>query len=336
VKTFPRIRASLGFGMVASLVVAVALPGVASAQQTSVNGSLGVLQLRPNFYLIVAAGSNIGVQIGEDGVVLVDSGSTATADQVLDAIKKLTNKPIRYIINTNSEPDHVGGNEKLAKAGQNLNGNRAGANFGTADSGAVIVATEDVLTRMSAPTGKQGAWPSAAWPTETFFEQKYPLYLNDEGIETIRQLAAHSDDDASVFFRRSDVIMAGDVLDTTRFPRIDLDKGGSIQGEIDALDNLVDTAIPSIPLIWKAGGTYVVPGHGFVCDQADVVEYRDMVVIISDVIRDLIKSGQTLAQIKEANPTQGYRSRYGTDSGPWTTDMFVEAIYKSLTAKGGK
>jgi hypothetical protein len=95
-------------------------------------------------------------------------------------------------------------------------------------------------------------------------------------------------------------------------------------------------AIPSIPLIWKAGGTYVVPGHGFVCDQADVVEYRDMVVIVSDVIRDLIKSGKTLAQIKEANPTQGYRSRYGTDSGPWTTDMFVEAIYKSLTAKGGK
>jgi glyoxylase-like metal-dependent hydrolase (beta-lactamase superfamily II) len=149
----------------------------------------------------------------------------------------------------------------------------------------------------------------------------------------MHQPAAHSDGDAMVFFRRSDVIMAGDILDTTRFPVIDVEKGGSIQGEIDALNQLIKLAIPSIPLAWKEGGTAVIPGHGFICDQADIVEYRDTVVIIRDVIQDMIKQGLTLAQIKEANPTLGYRSRYGAESGPWTTNMFVEAVYQSLAGK---
>ncbi len=301
-----------------------------SAQQTAI----GIYQLRPNFYVLARAGANIGVGIGSDGVLLVDAGSAEMSDKVLETVNKLSSQPIRYIINTSADPDHVGGNEKIARAGQNLNGAGVGVSFGTNDIGATILATEDVFKRMSLPPGKQvqAPYPVGAWPTETFFQEKKPLYLNDEGIEVIRQ-RAHSDGDAIVFFRRSDVIMAGDILDTTRFPVIEVDKGGSIQGEIDALNLLVDMAIPSIPLVWKEGGTWVVPGHGFICDQADVVEYRDMVTIIRDVIQDMISRGMTLDQIKTADPTEGYRERYGAESGVWTTNMFVEAVYKSLTQK---
>jgi glyoxylase-like metal-dependent hydrolase (beta-lactamase superfamily II) len=300
---------------------------MASAQK------VGVYQVRPNFYLIAGAGSNIGVQIGADGVVVVDAGSAAMSGEVLQAIKKLTPQPIRYLIDTSADPDHVGGNEALARAGENFTGKSNTGPGGAVSDGATIQSTEAVLTRMSAPTGKQGAYPSAAWPTESFFQSEKAMYLNDEGIVVMHQPAAHSDGDAMVFFRRSDVIMAGDILDTTRFPVIDVEKGGSIQGEIDALNRLIQLAIPSIPLAWKEGGTAVIPGHGFICDQADIVEYRDTVVIIRDVIQDMIKQGLTLEQIKEANPTQGYRSRYGAESGPWTTNMFVEAVYQSLAGK---
>jgi glyoxylase-like metal-dependent hydrolase (beta-lactamase superfamily II) len=286
--------------------------------------------------MIAGAGGNIGVQVGEDGVVLVDAGSASMSQDLLAAIKKITPKPIRYIVNTSADPDHVGGNEALSKAGKSFRAPNNNANFqiGLDNLGSVpIVSTAEVLDRMGAPTGKQSPYPVAAWPTETFFGSEKTFYLNDEGIEVIHEPAAHTDGDSIVFFRRSDVIMAGEILDTTRFPVIDVEKGGSIQGEIDALNQLVKMAIPSIPLVWKEGGTAVVPAHGFINEQADVVEYRDMMIIIRDVIQDLMKQGKTLAQIKDANPTQGYRSRYGTDSGPWTTDMFVEAVYKSLTAK---
>lgn len=312
------------------LIFACAVP-VALAQQDS--GDLAVYQLRPNFYMIAGAGSNVAVQIGSDGVVVVDPGSAAMADKVVAAIKKLTAEPIRYIIDTTADADHAGANEKVAKAGENLTGDQSENPSGVATGPASILATEGVLNRMSAPSGKEGALPSGAWPSETFFQKKKPIYLNHEAILTIAEPGAHRDGDAIVFFRGSDVIVAGEIIDTTRFPVVDVDHGGSIQGEVDALNEIVDTAVPSIPLVWQDGGTYVIPAHGFVCDQADVVEYRDMVTIIRDNVQALIRKGMTLQQVKAADPAKGFRPRYGADSGPWTTDMFVEAIYKSLTAK---
>jgi hypothetical protein len=198
---------------------------------------------------------------------------------------------------------------------------------------AVVIGTENLLNRMSAPTGKQAAFPSAGWPTETFFQRQKPLYFNREGIQIISQAGAQTDANSIVFFRRSDVIVAGDILDSTHFPVIDVEKGGSIQKEIDALNQMIELAIPSIPMMWQEGGTLIIPGHGWVAEQADVVEYRDMVTIIRDRVQDLLGKGMTLEQVKAANPAQGYRRQYGSDSGPWTTDMFVEAIYRSLTAK---
>jgi glyoxylase-like metal-dependent hydrolase (beta-lactamase superfamily II) len=292
---------------------------------------LEVLQVRPDFYMIAGAGGNIGVQVGDDGVVVVDAGSSAQADAVLAAIKRITPQPIRYVINTSADADHVGGNDKLSQAGQTLfTGRTIGLPTEFAGTAASVLATENVLTRMS---GAAPAYPTSALPTETFFYPRKYMFLNGEGIEVLHQPAAHSDGDAVVFFRRSDVIVAGDVLDTTRFPVIDTAKGGTIDGEIAALNRLVDIAIPSVPIVSREIGTSIIPGHGRICDQLDVVEYRDMVTLIRDRVRDLVNAGRTLEQVKAADPARGYKARYGSTTGPWTTDHFVEAIYRSLTPK---
>ena len=318
---------SIALGIAAAWCVA------AGAQTSSPGGrDLEVLQLRPNFFMIAGAGGNIGVQIGEDGVVVVDAGTAARADAVVAAIKKLTTQPIRYIIDTSADPDHVGGNETLSKAGQTLF--TAPGSIGvTGDflgGVASILSAQKVLERMTAPTGKTSPFPIGATPTETFdFPRKY-MYLNGEGIEMLHQPAAHTDGDLVVFFRRSDVVVAGDVLDTTRFPVIDAGRGGSINGEIAALNRLVDLAIPSVPIVSRDAGTLVIPGHGRVCDQYDVASYRDMVTVIRDRVRDLKKAGMTLNQVKAASPARGYTHRYGSDAGAWTTEKFVEAVYQTV------
>lgn len=320
-----------------SSAVTAARGGLQGGQTNiATSGTLEVLQLRPNFYMIAGGGSNVGVQIGDDGVVVVDAGSTASAADTLAAIQKLTTRPIRYIIDTSADPDHVGGNETISKAGQTL--------FTAAGSIALpgnflggvasILSAEKVLTRMSAPTGQAAPFPAAALPTETFDQGRKYMFLNGEGIEVLHQPAAHTDGDVVVFFRRSDVVVTGDILDLTRFPVIDVEKGGSIEGEIAALSRIVDLAIPSVPIVSREAGTIVVPGHGHLCDQFDVVEYRDMVSIIRDRVRDLKNAGMTIDQVKAASPARGYTRRYGSDSGQWTTNNFLEAIYRSLPRSG--
>jgi glyoxylase-like metal-dependent hydrolase (beta-lactamase superfamily II) len=316
------------------LVVCAAPPSQAAEPDS---GGLDIVRVRPNFGMIAGAGGNIGVAIGQDGVILVNAGSAAASDQVVAAVRKLTDLPIRYIINTNADPDFVGGNAKVAKAGQtiftNLLGNAALASAMTNGGAAAILAHDSILQKMSARNGQATAYPAEAWPTEAFYQKRKTLRFNDEGIEILYQPAAHSDADSFVLFRGSDVVVAGDVLDTTRFPVIDIANGGSIQGEIDALNKLVELAIPPTPFIYKGVGTYVVPGHGRVLEQMDVVDYRDMVVVVRDVIADLIKQGKTLEQIQAARPALPYESEYGSKTGPWTTNAFVEAVYKSLMAK---
>jgi glyoxylase-like metal-dependent hydrolase (beta-lactamase superfamily II) len=323
------------------LAVAAVLGGWAQsavAQQQN-SDDLDVVQLRPNFYLIAGAGGNIVVQLGPVGVILVDSGSAQMSDKVLAAIRRLTPLPIRYIINTSMEADHVGGNDKIAKAGLSILAGAIAAGAGLSDDlvtnagGASVLAHENVLTRMSAPTGKQSLFPLALWPTKTFAAKTYAMYLNGEGVQVIHEPGAHTDGDTIVFFRRGDVIATGDIVDTTRFPVIDVEKGGSLKGEIDALNHLMDLSIPNLPLQWNPDRTFLVPGHGRVLDKIDLLEYRDMVTVVRDRIQDLIDQGKTLEQVKAANPTLAYRRKYGSDSGPWTTDKFVEVVYKELAAK---
>jgi cyclase len=149
----------------------------------------------------------------------------------------------------------------------------------------------------------------------------------------LHQPAAHTDGDSIVFFRKSDVVVAGDVFVTTTFPLINLAQGGSFNGIIDALNRIIDLTVPRDK---QEGGTYVIPGHGRITDEADVVDYRDMVTIIRDRFQNAIKKGMTLEQVKAARLVRDYEGRYGATTGFWTTDAFVEAAYRSLSGPEGK
>jgi len=298
--------------------------------QAPAPAELHVYHVQGDVYAIFGAGGNITVQTGRDGVLLVDTGLAQNADRVLAEVRKLSTGPIRYIINTHVHPDHVGGNEKIGQAGSAIAGGNFTNDIGDAGVGANIIAQENVLNRMSAPTGSQSAFPAKAWPNDTYFTPMKKMYFNGEAIEIIHIPAAHTDGDSMVFFRKSDVISTGDVYVTTSFPIVDLQRGGNIQGVIAAMNRMIDISVPADK---QEGGTYVIPGHGRICDQADLVEYRDMITIIRDRIQDLLKKGQTLEQVKASQPTLDYDAVYGSKTGFWTTDMFIEAVYKSLSAK---
>jgi cyclase len=309
----------------AGIVAGVWIAGTAAprAQQARAAAALTTLQVAP--HLIAGDGGNIVVQSGPDGLVVIDSGAGRRSTDVLAAIKAISPAPIRYVINTSADADHVGGNAEIAAAGEALGGGNAPAVFGGVRTGAARLGHENVLLRMSKVTGDKPAFPEADWPTEGFVDSKN-LYLNGEAIQLFHQPAV-TDSDSIIFFRRSDVIVAGHIIDTRRFPVIDVANGGSIQGEIDALNRLVQLAVPPTPLVWQEGGTRVIPGHGHVMEQADVLEYRDMVTIVRDVVQDLMKKGMTLEQIRRAEPTKGYTRHYGAESAR----AFVDAIHASLT-----
>jgi len=292
---------------------------------SATDGVIQVLPVQGKVHMLVGAGGNIIVQAGDEGVLVIDTGMGSRGADILAAIKRISDKPIRIVINTHVHDDHTGANETLAAAGRALAGNAPG-NSGLALESARVLAHENVLKRMSAPTGEPSPRPFGAWPTETFFGEDKEIFFNDEAIQLFHQ-PGHTDGDVLVFFRRSDVVASGDLFLTTTYPIIDRRNGGSIQGVIDGLNRLLDITIPKDK---AEGGTYVVPGHGRLADEADVVEYRDMVTIVRDRIQDLIRKGKTLAEVKAAHPTFDYDGRYGAATGSWTTEMFVEAVYRDL------
>ena len=353
-----------------SIGIAFLLAAAVFGQQKSQPGEIHVLPVQGNIYMLVGAGGNIAASIGEDGILLVDSGTTQMSAKVLSTVLQLVTsvaaspapnrclglhcpnspyrwtspslnaviaspappKPIRYIINTSMDPDHTGGNEVLSALP--ADSKILGVTFppvGVAPT-ATIISHENLLGRMSAETNGKPAVPSGLWPTDTFRGTSYKLseFFNGEGVQIFHQPGAHTDGDSMVYFRYSDVIAAGDILSTTSYPVIDLAKGGSIQGVLDGLNHILDIAIPEFR---SQGGTLVIPGHGRLCDTGDVANYRNMVSIIKDRIEDSIKKGMTLQQVKASKPTLEYDGLYGATSGAWTTDMFVEAVYRSLTAK---
>ena len=303
----------------------LALATLATAQtQTPAADELAVWHVRDGIYMLVGAGGNTTVHVGEDGVLVVDTKLATASDALLAAIRRISDKPIRYVINTHWHADHVGSNELVAKSGSTIAGGNVSGAIADAGEGAAVIAHENVLVRMS---GQENAPPFEAWPTDTLFTPRKDVFFNGEAIEILHQPAAHTDGDTVVFFRRTDVVSTGDVFTTTGYPVIRPEDGGGIDGVIAALNRIIEITVPEEK---QEGGTLVIPGHGRLCDEADVVEYRDMVTIVRDRIKSMVEMGMTLRQVQAAKPTVDYDGRYGATSGRWTTEQFVAAAYESL------
>jgi glyoxylase-like metal-dependent hydrolase (beta-lactamase superfamily II) len=280
-------------------------------------GEVRAVPVQGNVHMIVGAGSNIAVQVGEDGVLVVDTGNGKMSDKVLAAIRSIAppDKEIRWMVNTTYHPDHTGGNQPLSQAGRTVNGNIA-----------AIVAHENAASRML----KAGV-PDASRPYNTFFEARRDFPFNGEPIVIYHPESANTDTQAMVMFRRSDVIVAGPVYRTDAYPVIEIDKGGSVQGTIDALNLILDLTVPSRML--QEAGTFVIPAQGRISDEHDVVMYRDMVVIIRDRIKAMVEKKMTLDQVKAARPTLDYDGRYNTTASP--AAAFIEAIYRDVSREVG-
>jgi glyoxylase-like metal-dependent hydrolase (beta-lactamase superfamily II) len=319
-------------------------------------GELHWWPVRKNIWMLVGAGTNIAASVGPDGVMLVNAGTAQSSARVTAAIKDLQAqlnafgfldvtlpqrggaetrsrfpvnthpppKPVRYIINTSSLPHSIGGNEAIAASGVTYTGGNVAGTIADSSEGAAVLAHENVLNRMVGADA-----PFGALPTETYFTAEYKVstFFNDEGVQIVHAPNAATDGDSWVYFRGSDVIAAGDLVNMDTFPIIDVDAGGSINGVLDGLNAILKLAIPEFR---TEGGTMVVPGHGRLADSADVGYYRDMLTIIRDQVKALIDEGLTLEQVIERRPTFGYEARFGRETGPWTTKMFIEAVYRSL------
>jgi glyoxylase-like metal-dependent hydrolase (beta-lactamase superfamily II) len=289
-------------------------PHDAAQQRNFAEVQIQVLPVQGNVYMLAGTGGNIAAQVGSDGVLLVDTMSAPMAPRIAAEIKKLAAGPIRYIINTNMDADHTGGNAPLAKIGV------PGASP-TDTGGATIIAHENVLNRMSKETGESLA-ANPGLPNDEYFTPTKDLYFNAEPIFVIHEPSAHTDGDSIVLFRRSDVISTGDIFTPERYPVIDVERGGSVQGLLAGLNHILQLTVPAK---LQEGGTRVIPGHGRLCDEAEVVEYRNMVAIVRDRVQDMIKKGMTWEQVKAARPTFDYDTQYGSG------DAFSEAVFKSLS-----
>jgi cyclase len=296
------------------------------------DGEIHVLPIRGNVYMLVGDGGNIVVQTGDEGAFVVDSGEGKLSDKVIAAIRKLSQKPIQFLLNTSANPAHVGGNVKLGAAGSDpsLPGSffdlqspgRATGLLSDPAHHATLMAHNNVVVRLQAAKA-----PPDAIPADTYLAERRRKFHNGELIELFYEPNAVTDGDSIVHFRRSDVIATGDIFTTTQYPFIDLKNGGSVQGKIQALNDILNRTGYEHD---ENGGTYIVPGHGYLSDEHEVVEYRDMVVIVRDRVRAMIDADATLDQVKAARLTADYDTRYGANDGPWTTSMFIEAVYNSL------
>jgi cyclase len=282
-------------------------------------------QIRDNVYILIGAGANTTVHVGLDGVVVVDAKLEGASDSLIAAIRALTPLPIRFVINTHPDADAMGGNETVAAAGATRTGGVVVRTIGTGfTEAAAILAHENVLARVS--SGPEGR-PQRAWPTETFFGNRREFAVNGDGVEMRHFPSAHTDGDIVVYFHRADVIAVGDLFSTETYPVIDVERGGSVQGLLAALNTIIELAIPDAD---HEGGTMIVPSHGYLADEFDVAEYRDMLAIVRDRVQDMLDRGLSRAQIQAARPTFDWDARYGAESGEWTTAMFVDAIVTSL------
>lgn len=360
---FRAARSALVLAAIATLASLLGAPQQAAAQRSrnaESSTQLNWWPVRENIWMLVGAGANITASVGPDGVFLVNAGEAQASERVVDALEELQSqlnafgfldvgeherggaetrsrfpvnthappKPIRYIVNTSPLEHNVGGNVVLAASGATYTGGNVAGTIADSAAGAAVLAHENVLVRM---VSRQESFD--ALPTETFFVREYKLstFFNDEGVRIVHFPNATTDGDSIVYFRGSDVIATGDIFNMDSFPIIDVDQGGNINGVLDGLNYMLKLAIPEFR---TEGGTMFVPGEGRLADSADVGYYRDMLTIIRDQVQNMINRGMTLEQVIAERPTFGYEGRFGSDTGPWTTEMFIEAVYRSLAEQG--
>jgi cyclase len=284
------------------------------------------LPVQGKVHLLAGAGGNIAVQAGDDGVLIVDTGLEKMADKTLAAIKKLSTKPIRTIIYTTLADTHTGGAAPLVKAGSL---NQAGPGLGGRPNVAELMAHNGIL-RLMTEIG-EAKISTDRWPPSTFHAKQKDIYMNDEPVIIEHVPNAVTAGDSIVWFRKSDVVVTGEIFNQASYPFIDLEHGGSINGIIAGLNRLLEITVPKH---LQEGGTMLIPGYGRISDEHDLLEYRDMVTIIRDRVQNAISKNMTLAQIKAFKPsyTYEYDLRFGKNPA-WTPEQFVEAIHKSLTAR---
>ena len=269
-------------------ILVLSLPAMAQRDLSGVD--IVANHVAGSFYYLQGAGGNIGLSIGEDGVVMIDDQFAPLTDKILGAIRELNDGEIRFVINTHVHPDHTGGNENLG------------------NMGILILARDEVRVRLRA------SLPKEALPVLTYSDA-ITIHLNGEEVYAFPVAPAHTDGDTFIHFKNSDVIHAGDVFRTTAFPVIDTNNGGTLDGTLEALGTLVGKAGPD---------TKIVPGHGEVSSRTDVMGFRDMILDVKSKVVSMVERGLNYEEVAAANPTSAYNARYGDP------ERFLRAVYSEL------
>ena len=291
------------FQSLAAAVAFVALAPVAFAQQQDFSAvQIKATKLADNFYRLEGQGGVIGALVGPDGVFMVDSQFAPLTEKVAAAIKQITDRPIKFLVNTHQHGDHTGGNENFAKLGVTL------------------ISRDELRGRLAATTGR-GAVPPAALPMLTY-KGAITLHMNGEEVRLIPVPAAHTDGDTMIHFVKANVLMTGDFYRSAGYPNIDRANGGSLKGMLDGFNTVIDIATPT---------TKIVPGHGAVVDEKAVAEHRDMAIALRDRVAALMKKGQTQEQIVASKPTADYDAKVPQPEK--TGERFIGQLYGEL---GGK
>jgi glyoxylase-like metal-dependent hydrolase (beta-lactamase superfamily II) len=281
------------------------------------SADVDIVHVQGNVYLLAGEGGNTTAQVGPDGIFLVDSKFASAVEPMLEALRPHADGPLRYLVNTHLHADHTGGNGRLRQLAPDTNLEPF-----------AIIAHLNALNRMvELEREDPEAVPEGALPLASYDVASRDLHFNGEPIVIYHAPKAHTDGDSIVLFRGSNVVSTGDIFVPGGYPFIDLEGGGSVQGLIEALNDILELAVPAKT---QEGGTYVIPGHGRICDEADVVEYRDMVVIVAERIADMIGRGLSLRQVQRERPTRDYDTEFVDTDSFVTAEQFVEAVYRSL------